>query len=68
MRSAFLLELSLQRARADAHPSRDGFESETEFFFKVVDAQVAFFKDEKGQVTHLVIKQRGRSLEAKKVE
>jgi CubicO group peptidase (beta-lactamase class C family) len=34
-------------------------ESETEFFLKVVDAQIEFFKDDKGQVTHLVLHQGG---------
>jgi CubicO group peptidase (beta-lactamase class C family) len=35
-------------------------ESETMFFLKVVDAQVEFFKNDKGQVTHLVLHQGGR--------
>ena len=35
-------------------------ETETRFFLKVVDAQVEFFKDEKGQVTHLILHQGGR--------
>ena len=30
-------------------------ESETIFFLKAVDAQVEFFKNEKGEVTHLVV-------------
>jgi CubicO group peptidase (beta-lactamase class C family) len=34
-------------------------ESETMFFLKVVDAQVEFFKDDKGNVTHLVLHQGG---------
>ncbi len=29
------------------------------FFLKVVDAQVEFFKDDKGNVTHLVLHQGG---------
>jgi hypothetical protein len=29
------------------------------FFLKVVDAQVEFFKDDKGSVTHLVLHQGG---------
>ncbi len=32
-------------------------ESETRFFLKVVDAQVEFFKDDKGAVSHLVLHQ-----------
>jgi hypothetical protein len=34
-------------------------ESETMFFLKLVDAQVEFFKDDKGNVTHLVLHQGG---------
>src|SRR5215467_12619307 len=35
-------------------------ESETRFFLKVVDAQVEFFKNGNGQVSHLVLYQNGR--------
>lgn len=35
-------------------------ESDTKFFLKVVDAQVEFFRDEKGAVTHMVLHQGGR--------
>jgi len=35
-------------------------ESETMFFLKVVDARVEFFKNDKGEVTHLVLHQGGR--------
>jgi CubicO group peptidase (beta-lactamase class C family) len=35
-------------------------ESDTKFFLKVVDAQVEFFRDEKGAVTHIVLHQGGR--------
>jgi len=35
-------------------------ESDTKFFLKVVDAQVEFFRDEKGAVTHIVLHQNGR--------
>ena len=34
-------------------------ESETKFFLKVVDAQITFVKDEKGQVTGLILHQGG---------
>lgn len=34
-------------------------ESDTNFFYKVVDAQITFKKDAKGKVTGLVIRQRG---------
>ena len=35
-------------------------ESETMFFYKAVDAQLEFFKNDKGEVTHLVLRQGGR--------
>ncbi|MBO0798016.1 MAG: serine hydrolase [Blastocatellia bacterium] len=34
-------------------------ESETKFFYKVVDAQITFVKDDKGAVTHLILHQGG---------
>jgi len=39
-------------------------ESESKFFLKVVDAQVEFFRDATGKVTHLVLYQNGRELKA----
>jgi CubicO group peptidase (beta-lactamase class C family) len=42
-------------------------ESETEFFFKVVDAQVTFVKDSDGKVTRLVLHQGGDH-EAKRIK
>lgn len=41
-------------------------ESDTKFFLKVVDAQVEFFKSEKGEVTYLVLHQGGRDTKAMK--
>jgi CubicO group peptidase (beta-lactamase class C family) len=41
--------------------------SDTEFFLKIVDAQVTFVKDEQGKVTKLILHQNGRNMEAKKV-
>jgi CubicO group peptidase (beta-lactamase class C family) len=43
-------------------------ESETEFFVTVVDAQMTFVKDEKGQVTGLILHQNGRDIPAKKIK
>jgi hypothetical protein len=43
-------------------------ESETVFFLKVVDATFNFVKDEKGKVTHIVIRQGGRNTKAKRLE
>src|SRR5437667_688574 len=39
-------------------------ESEMMFFLKVVDAQIEFFKDSNGAVTHLVLHQGGRDQKA----
>ncbi len=41
-------------------------EAETKFFPKVVDAEIEFFKNEKGQVTHLVLHQGGHDIKALK--
>ena len=43
-------------------------ESETEFFFKIVDAQITFVKDEKGKVTKLVVHQNGQDVPATKLD
>jgi CubicO group peptidase (beta-lactamase class C family) len=42
-------------------------ESETKFFLKVVDAQITFMRDEKGNVTQLILHQGGMDRPAKKV-
>jgi len=41
-------------------------ESETKFFLKVVDAEVEFFKNDKGEVTHLILHQGGHDGKATK--
>ena len=41
-------------------------ESETKFFLKVVEAQVEFFTDASGAVTHLMIHQGGQETKAAK--
>jgi hypothetical protein len=43
-------------------------ESETAFFTKVADIGITFVKDGSGAVTHLVLRQSGGDLEAKKVK
>ncbi len=43
-------------------------ESETKFFLKVVDAQVAFFKNESGRVDKLILYQGGQKMEGKKIQ
>jgi CubicO group peptidase (beta-lactamase class C family) len=42
--------------------------SETEFFLKVTDAQIAFVKDGKGNVTGLVLHQGGQNIPGRKVK
>ncbi len=42
-------------------------ESETEFFFKVVPAQIVFTTDESGMAQSLTLHQGGQALEAKKI-
>ena len=43
-------------------------ESETEFFLKVVDAQITFEKSSEGKVTGLVLHQAGRDMPAKRTD
>ncbi|HXG66933.1 MAG TPA: DUF3471 domain-containing protein [Blastocatellia bacterium] len=57
-----LLFSAPRQPKIEAYP-----ESETKFFFTVVDAQVTFIKDEKGAVTELIFEVNGRSIRAKKV-
>ena len=42
--------------------------SETEFFYRVADAQIKFVKNEQGQVERLVLHQNGRDIPARKVK
>lgn len=39
-------------------------ESETRFFYKVVDAQISFVRDENGKVDHLILHQGGMNQKA----
>lgn len=41
-------------------------ESDTRFFLKETDVQVTFVKDESGQVTHVIIRQSGQEIIARK--
>jgi uncharacterized protein YneR len=43
-------------------------ESEGKFFLKTADVQVTFVRDDGGPVTHLVLRQGGRDVRAKKVK
>jgi CubicO group peptidase (beta-lactamase class C family) len=53
--------------RATGRPKFPLFaESETKFFLRVVDTQVEFFENEKGEVTHLVLHQGGQDTKGTK--
>ena len=41
-------------------------ESETKFFLTVVDAEVEFFKNDKGEVAYLMLHQGGQDVKAVK--
>lgn len=43
-------------------------ESETQFFTTTVAVEITFVKDEKGQVTHLLLRQAGQDIRAKKIK
>lgn len=43
-------------------------ESEIQFFLVAVAVQITFVKDEKGQVTHLILRQGGQDITAKKIK
>jgi len=43
-------------------------ESETDFFSTAIDAQISFVKDEKGNVTKLILHQGGEDQVAEKIE
>jgi len=67
----FILVVTLENgqlmAQATGQPKFPIFaESETKFFLKVVDAQIEFFKNEKGEVTHLVLHQGGQDIKGLK--
>lgn len=56
-------------AQATGQPKFEIFpESETKFFLKVVDAQLSFIKNDKGEVTRLILNQGGRDMPAKRIE
>lgn len=43
-------------------------EAEDEFFYRQVDAQLSFVRDEQGNVASLVLHQNGGDLPAKRIE
>ena len=56
-------------AQATAQPEFEIFaESETKFFYKVVDAQITFNTDETGKTESLTLHQAGMNMPAKRLE
>lgn len=66
---AVTLEGDRLKAQATGQPSAPIFpESNTEFFYKVADAQITFKMDDNGKVTGLVLHQHGRDMPAEKIK
>lgn len=66
---AITLEGEKLMAQATGQPKFEIFASApTEFFLKVVDAQITFVKDASGAVTQLVLHQGGRDVPGKKIK
>ena len=57
------LKQPTSQSRAELYP-----ESETKFFRKDVDVEVIFVKDETGRVTHLIFRQDGQDLKARRIK
>lgn len=56
-------------AQATGQPKAEIYpESETKFFLKVVDVQITFVKNEKGEITQLILHQAGEDQPAKKIK
>ncbi len=69
LRAGFDLVIALEGDQLVAQATGQGklplfAESETKFFYKVIDAQVEFFKDDKGAVTSLVLHQGAAEMKA----
>jgi len=69
----FILTISAEKDRlfgqATGQPKLELFpESETQFFPITTAVEITFVKDEKGQVIHLILRQGGQDITAKKVK
>jgi CubicO group peptidase (beta-lactamase class C family) len=67
LQPGFDLAITLEDGRLMSQATGQGkaelfAEAETKFFLKIVDAQIEFFKDAQGAVTHLVLHQGGRDI------
>ncbi len=55
--------------RATAQPELEVFpESETKFFYKAVNAQITFVRNDNGAVEKMILHQHGQDIDAKKLE
>jgi CubicO group peptidase (beta-lactamase class C family) len=64
-RLTFTLEGDQLMAQATGEPKLPVFpESQTKFFLKVVDAEIEFFTDDKGQASYLILHQGGQDQKA----
>ena len=73
LNSAFFLTVSREgdkfMVQGTGQPKLEFFaETETKFFLTIIDAQFEFFKDSNGKVTHMVFRQEGAVVEAKKIK
>lgn len=69
----FILTITTEDGRlmgqATGQPKLELFpESETQFFPLATAVEITFVKDEKGQVTHLILRQGGQDISAKKIK
>ena len=69
---SFIITITVENGRLMGQPTGQSKselfpKSATEFFLKVVDAQVTFVKDEQGKVTQLILHQNGRHMPGKKI-
>jgi hypothetical protein len=56
-------------AQLTGQPSFEVFpESETKFFYKIVDAQLTFEREETGRTTAIVLHQNGRDIRAPRIQ
>jgi len=75
MNSLLNLLLRLQKkndrlfTQAPGQPKYEIFpESKDKFFLKVVDAQISFIKNDRGEVTQLILHQDGEDMPAEKIK
>ena len=69
----FHINISLKDGRLQSQATNQGMnpifaESDTEFFFKGVDAQITFVRDRSGKIEKLILHQNGRDLSAPRLE